>query len=431
MINLKFNAVIYRLLQVCLVLLGMLWLQSSSSSPALAWMNIYVLEDFANYTWADIGVFLLQNKLPLPPVIVFFELATYKLFGSTYLVTVLLYKFAFIAPYVIVLSFAKTSMRRVWVVFFISCLFLFCAITIHRGNPQGYDVFLPCLLVLFLYCAQSGGVAASQASKLKYAVLAGVCLSLAELTRPFMIYLVPLLIILMLLGYRGQDKTVRSKLMLGFLMPIILISGSLHLSLYINHQQLNFSNHAGFNLHRAWSRLVPVPALLEEPKLFQANPERWENFNTKEHQLNSQRMQDAIFKHWLTQPVQSLSFGINLLRDFMSAPTAIYEHKPTSIFLQSYQLLYQVLSGVMLLNCVIVLGGVGFLSKNKVQDLMTTDNLIILLGTSLLVIFAISEKAEEARFVISTLPFVAACALARINSRVAEPDNPQTITVTW
>ena len=62
---------------------------------------------------------------------------------------------------------------------------------------------------------------------------------------------------------------------------------------------------------------------------------------------------------------------------------------------------------------------------------MATDNLIILLGTSLLVIFAISEKAEEARFVISTLPFVAACALARINSRVPEPDNPQTITVTW
>ena len=142
-------------------------------------------------------------------------------------------------------------------------------------------------------------------------------------------------------------------------------------------------------------------------------------------------MQDAIFKHWLTQPVQSLSFGINLLRDFMSAPTAIYEHKPTSIFLQSYQLLYQVLSGVMLLNCVIVMGGVGFLSKNKVQDLMATDNLIILLGTSLLVIFAISEKAEEARFVISTLPFVAAFALARNNSRVTESDNPQVISFNW
>ena len=394
-------------------------------------MNIYVVEDFANHSWADIGLFLLQNKLPLPPVIVFFELATYKIFGSTYLVTVLLYKFAFIAPYVIVLSLANTTVRRLWAVFFVSCLFLFCAITIHRGNPQGYDVFLPCLLMLFLYCARQGVRATSQASKLKYAALAGSFLSLAELTRPFMIYLVPFLIVLMLLSYRTHGKSVRSKLMLGFLMPIILISGSLHLSLYINHQQLNFSNHAGFNLHRAWSRLVPVPSLVEEPKLIQANPERWENFNTKEHQLNSQRLQYAIFKHWLAQPIQSLSFGLNLLRDFMSAPTAIYEHKPTSLFLQGYQLLYQLLSAVLLLSCVILVYGVVFLKKNKVQDLMHTDNLIILLGSGLIVIFAISEKAEEARFVISTLPFVAALALARINSRAIEQDNSQPIHFTW
>ncbi len=394
-------------------------------------MNIYVVEDFANHSWADIGLFLLQNKLPLPPVIVFFELATYKIFGSTYLVTVLLYKFAFIAPYVIVLSLANTTVRRLWVVFFVSCLFLFCAITIHRGNPQAYDVFLPCLLMLFLYCARQGVRATSQASKLKYAALAGSFLSLAELTRPFMIYLVPFLIVLMLLSYRAHGKSVRSKLMLGFLMPIILISGSLHLSLYINHQQLNFSNHAGFNLHRAWSRLVPVPALLEEPKLVQSNPDRWENFNTKEHQLNSQRMQHAIFKHWLAQPIQSLSFGINLLRDFMSAPTAIYAHKPTSLFLQSYQLLYQLLSAVLLLSCVIVIYGVVFLSKNKVQDLIRVDNVIILLGSSLIMIFAISEKAEEARFVISTLPFVAALALARINSRAIEHDQPKPIHFIW
>ena len=394
-------------------------------------MNIYVVEDFANHSWADIGLFLLQNKLPLPPVIVFFELATYKIFGSTYLVTVLLYKFAFVAPYVIVLSLANTTVRRLWAVFFVSGLFLFCAITIHRGNPQGYDVFLPCLLMLFLYCARQGVKATSQASKLKYAALAGSFLSLAELTRPFMIYLVPLLIVLMLLSYRAQDKSVRSKQMLGFLMPIILISGSMHLCLYINHQQLNFSNHAGFNLHRAWSRLVPVPSLVEEPKLIQANPKRWENFNTKEHQLNSQRLQDAIFKHWLTQPIQSLSFGINLLRDFMSGPTAIYEHKPTSLFLQSYQLLYQLLSAALLLNCLVVVYGVALLSKNKVQDLTAVDNLTILLGSSLLIIFAISEKAEEARFVISTLPFVAALALARLSRRATASDDPRAISFSW
>jgi len=89
------------------------------------------------------------------------------------------------------------------------------------------------------------------------------------------------------------------------------------------------------------------------------------------------------------------------------------------------------LSAVLLLNCVIIVGGIGFWSKNKVQDLIATDNLIILLGTSLLIIFAISEKAEEARFVISTLPFVAALALARFSRRTTESDNPYSISFIW
>jgi hypothetical protein len=205
----------------------------------------------------------------------------------------------------------------------------------------------------------------------------------------------------------------------------------LHLSLYINHQQLNFSNHAGFNLHRAWSRLVPLPVLLVEPSVPTTNPERGENFNTREHQINSERIQKAIFKHWVSQPVQSISFGMSLVRDFMSAPTAIYEHNPTSIFLETYRLLYQLLSALLIINFLVLIYRVAFFSKTKIDDLAMADNLILLIGSSLIVVFAISEKAEEARFVISTLPFVAVLAVVRNSPQYPEQSASHRLSFNW
>jgi hypothetical protein len=421
----------YRVYQLILVMLGALWLKGVSSSPALTWMSIYVVEDFAEFSWTDIHTFLLQNKLPLPPVITFLELATYKIFGSTYIVTTLLYKVAFVAPYVIVLSFANTSRYRLDTVFVISCLFLFCSIVIHRGNPQGYDVFLPLLVMLFIHGMNRSVNSQKPSTQIKYAIWAGCCLSLAELTRPFMIYLLPLLIGVVWLRYLICDKSIRIRLIASFLMPIILISGSLHIGLYINHQQLNFSNHAGFNLHRAWSRLVPLPSLVVEPTIPSVNPDRGENFNTKEHQINSERIQHAIFKHWVMHPIQSASFGLSLVRDFMSAPTAIYEHKPTSIFLETYRLLYQLLSALLLINFFIIFVRIIFFSKTRIHDLAAMDNLILFIGSCLIVIFAISEKAEEARFVISTLPFVAAIALARSKTKFNERPCTQRTCFVW
>lgn len=421
----------YRAYQLVLVFLGALWLNGASSSTALTWMSIYVIEDFADFSWADILTFLLQNKLPLPPVITFLELAAYKISGSTYIVTTLLYKVAFVAPYLIILSFANTSRYRLVTVFVISCLFLFCSIVIHRGNPQGYDVFLPLLIILFIDGVNRSVSSPRSGSQIKYAIWAGCCLSLAELTRPFMIYLLPLLMGVVWLRYLMCDKSIRVRLIVSFLVPVVLISGSLHICLYINHQQLNFSNHAGFNLHRAWSRLVPLPPLVAEPTIPIVNPERGENFNTKEHKINSERIQNAIFKHWVTHPIQSISFGLSLIRDFMSAPTAIYEHKPTSIFLETYRLVYQLLSALLLINFLIAFVRIIFFSKTRGHDLATTDNLILFVGSCLIVIFAISEKAEEARFVISTLPFVAAIALARSKTEFNERPSTQKTCFIW
>lgn len=408
---------LFRIFQIVLILFGIYSTRGLDSSPALTWMDIYWLEDFKNYSWKDILVFIQQNKLPLPPVIIFAELTSLKLFSSTYVITSLLYKIALILPYLLIMSFAKTSPHRMTCVFLVSCLFMYCSINIHRGNPQGYDVFLPFFIILFIKFIHGSISCNSIQTKKILAFGAGLCLSMAELSRPFMIYLTPVLIITVLLRYLNL-KVESRKLILYFLLPIIFLSGLLHLNLYVNHGQINFSNHAGFNLHRAWSRLVPMPTLVDEPTTQSLSPNRGENWNTEEHHINSKIIQTAIFKHWLTQPIASMSFGISLLSEFMTASIDIYGHRPNSIFLQTYRFLYQILSSLLLINFILLL--ILLLKhRERIKTITLPDNLLILIGASLICIFAISEKAEEARFVISTLPFVGALSLVRINDKAS------------
>lgn len=424
------NFIGYRFLQIIFISLGLLWLNGQDSSPSLTWMSIYALEDFKNSSWHDIYIFMQNNKLPLPPVILFLELAVYKLFGSSYLVTAILYKIGFIVPYLLLFSLARTSVNRLIVVFFISCLFLYAGIIIHRGNPQGYDVFLPLFLMLFIWFVHKSFKEFNARSVWLFSLGAGLCLSFAELTRPFMIYLLPIYILIVIANYLRFKKGGK-KLAIIFLSPVILISGILHFNLYVQHEQLTFSNHAGFNLHRAWSRLVPVPDLEEEPKIEAKSADRGENVNTLSHHHNSLRLQHAIFKHWISHPIQSASFGMSLLNEFINAPISIYEHKPNSIFLQMYRLVYQLLSALILINFIIFIVCIVFYERQRIIAFIHPDNLLILTGSLLIGIFAISEKAEEARFLISTLPFVASISLARLSNENRTEENKNKISFNW
>jgi 4-amino-4-deoxy-L-arabinose transferase-like glycosyltransferase len=308
---------------------------------------------------------------------------------------------------------------RFLVTYAVSVLFLFCATRIHQGNPQGYDVYLPSFLLLFIYFFDCSGSSIPSKSQCWCAVFAGTALSLAELTRPFMIYLLPVAIAIVFIKYYRFRKF---GLILAtlFLIPIVALSGSFHVYKWVKHQQLTFSNNTGFNLSRAWGRLIVVPPLLDESKYVVSKEGRWPNLDTDEHQINSERFKQAVMNAWLTRPVQSASFAIGLLNEFLVGETRIYEHNPNSIFLQTYKLVYKCVASLLLINCFILVTGLLIQPRRAVALITNLDNLVILMTTFLILIFAIGEKGEEARFIISVLPLLSLVPLARLSAVDAE-----------
>ena len=369
-------------------------------------------EDFAGYTWSEIFSFISNTRLPLPPLVSLAEIASQKLLGSTEVITKTLYKIAFIGSYVIALEMTRSNMRRFLVTLVASGLFLFCAAEVHQGNPQDYDVFLPFFLLLFVYFFKQSTETQEPLLQCLSALLAGFFLSHAELTRPFMIYLLPVVSGLALYRLWKLPGRPSRQIAVLFFIPVLLFSGTIHLNLLLKHHQLTFSNNAGYNLSRAWGRLIVVPELIAEPQLPRRSG-RWPDLDTDEHKTNSERFQNAVIQQWVKHPIQSISFALSLINDFMVGETRIYSHDPNSIFIQTYKLLYKLLASVLIIN-LIVLVYIEFAGSNdRIGNLTETDNLVIWLTGCLMVLMAIGEKGEGARFVISILPMLAFVPLAR------------------
>ena len=83
------------------------------------------------------------------------------------------------------------------------------------------------------------------------------CLALLELTRPFMIFLLPLFLVvewhrIYLHAPRRQSA------LAAFLLPVVVLSGGWHLHLFLAHDhQIAWTNISGYNLQRAWEDFDP------------------------------------------------------------------------------------------------------------------------------------------------------------------------------
>ncbi len=184
-------------------------------APSIVWMNIYRAADFPDL--ASMVAFLGETRLPLPPLLTLAELLNHAWDGTTRVVTVGLYRFCLVAAYALALWHARRSPTRLAISFGLGLVFLTATAAIHPAGPWVYDLLLPTLLLAFLAFlerAQPDGAAG-------WAFLAGLSLALAELTRPFVIVLMPLL----LLGavIRLWPLPVRSRA--AFLLPVVLLSG--------------------------------------------------------------------------------------------------------------------------------------------------------------------------------------------------------------
>lgn len=393
----------------CYLIIGSIIVRKSVAAQSISWMNIYRLSDFANITLSELVIFFKELRIPIPPVIGFSEILSFWIIGSNALVTKYLYRIGLVCGYMIAIIFANKSITRLFASFFISVLFIYETKIIHRSNPIIYDILLPFFFLLFLFLIN---IATSKDTKFKNKILvwvltflSGFFLSMTELSRPFVVYIMPLLI---LSSYFMIKRSNLKYQFLVFIFPIILFSGFWHLHLYINLDQITFSNHSGFNLSRAWN-LKSVDLIPEKNNtpLYEGG---WENLNTIEHSINNEILQNAVFDYWLENPKESILHAIDRINELLSANTEIYGFKPKSKWFGVYKIIVKVTSSLIIINLgMFIVYIIKKFPKPRFDNLLSeTDNILLIFTAFCVVILSIGEAGEEARFLMSVLPLLAA-----------------------
>ena len=389
------------------VAIGAYLVRFSASEPALMWMDVYKPIDFLSASPADIWIFFRDLMVPIPPVVALAEILSIKLLGSPILVTHYAYRVALVSSYAAAIWLAGTSIKRSVVAFLVAFLFLLITTKAHRGNPQNYDLFLPMFFLLFLLALKR---ACRTGSQFWMPFLAGFFLSMTELTRPFVIFLLPVLLagaLFALAHGAGQRQW------LPFLMPLLLLSGGWHAHLLAAHGQLTFSNHAGFNFQKAWPQ-IPRATLILEPNTSPLGPEhRAKNLNTPEHGVNSRLEQQEQLRYWRTHPVDSLAFAFSRLADLLAGNSALYGNVPTSRWLGLYALAVRLLSGLMILWTGCLVADACLHPRRIARLLVNPDNLLLLFTFGCAFILAVGERGEEPRLLLSLLPLLAALPVIR------------------
>ena len=411
--NNKYWRWVYLSMQAILISVGLYWSRNLSSSiPSIEWMGIYSLEYFKGWSLLEVSQFLLSNKIGIPPVIGFIEIASNNFLGSPEIVTRYLYLISLIGCYVLALRFSATSLPRMIICFLTSLVFIYSSIKIHPGNAQGYDFYFPFFLMLsLLFLFQLKYFQGkSQVTQLLISFLCGFFLSMAELSRPFVIYSLPILLGFYLYQIRRIYKRA-PQVCLIFLLPILIFSVGWHTHLLLRHSQITFTNHAGFNMSRAWLD-AEYPKLIPERVVIINGIEK-QNLNTDIHQLNSELLKKAVLKYWVQHPVDSFINFSERVNVLLSGPTNIYQHAPSSAIFIFYKRLVAISSGIVLLSFLTFIPAFFFLKKRYQADLHV-DNYLVALIFFCCVIFSLGERGEEARFLLSILPMLAVLPIIRM-----------------
>jgi hypothetical protein len=373
------------------------------ASPVVEWMNIFRLDDFKSF--GDAFPFISELRVPIPPHLALLEIANYRLTGDTAIASGLLYKGYIVVSYACVLLLAYPSRLRLVASGLLGCLFIFATKLIHPGNPMIYDVAAPCFFMLFALLLRIGTETQRPRAALAALVAAGFFLSMFELSRPFIILLLPFILVF------AYARIGSARRFAALLIPLVLISGTWHVHLAAAHRQMTASNHFGVNLWRCWNSRVPP---LEKPVPEDDAPlaeGRWANLNNPQHLKNSLRLRKKIGRYIRTHPGDSAAFMLERVFVLTKGEAAIYAHKPSHVLFAVYSPAVRLTSFIIIGGCLWFFGRLAWLVIRRREHLRghvgDLDNLIAFVGFATILVLAIGEVEEEARFVISVLPLLA------------------------
>lgn len=388
---------------VAYVLVGAFLVRDSIAIPATRWMNIFDPSDFT--TPASLGSFLAELRVPIPPIIGAAEIMSFQLTGTPDLVTVFGYRLAMILGFATALYLGATSRLRLVGSFLASLVFLWGTVRVHPFNPQVYDVVFPAFVLLWIACLGWAATQKPGVPPFVFAFLSGFFLSMAELTRPFFVLILPFALV----GSGVYLALRRRGLALALFLPVLVLSGGWHLHLLLSYGQVFWSNHGGFNLAHAWPQVGIRPEfLLPEPDSTPILPGRWENLNTDAHTVNSARLTAEVIRYVERHPGRAFTHALTRISVYMVGPVPSTALPGSVIPVRVYQwamaaaltfLVVEISSGAVVLF---------WTGPGSLRLFATPAGLLALTAFGCLVLQAIGSSVEEARLVLGLLPLAAA-----------------------
>jgi hypothetical protein len=415
--RLSYRAMVW--LSLGLFLLVGAWLVRHSQATLVThWMLVYEVQDFA--TPSAMWAYAQHLRMTIPIVLSLLEIASFQATGSTWLVDTVLYRSVLVLAFTSAIAYGAWRRRgatpdrgaliRLGLTWLLGGIFLWSTVLIHPGNPLPYDLLYPLLILgylLLLRAAQRMDPATGRGWRFGLACgSAGVLLALADLSRPFVFYLLPIILWFTVRALRGRPRHG----LLVFLLTFFLSVGPWHIYQFLAHDQLSWGNHSGFNLIRVWLE-VPQPALVPEIHAAPLVPGRWANIDTAEHAENSRRLQTAVMHYILTHPLQSVARVVWRIGALMRVKTAIWRHVPHGPILLVYRPAVWGVFGLfvvtLLRQCLKILQQ----GRRAWTGRVSTDAILLFVTGGSLLMLAIGDAGEEARFLISILPLLLACPL--------------------
>lgn len=375
---------------------------ASPGIAAIEWMMAFHPADYPGLK--GIYRFLAELQTGIPPIQAVLELIAYDLTGSLAPVASWLYRAGLAGVHLLSLHWVCRGKFRFVLCSGASLVFLWASILIHRQMPVSYDVFFPLLVLSYLTLAPAredgrcGGLQWSTPRLLS----AGLCLAVLELTRPFVMILLPLLLADPLLAFRAARDWRKAAV---FFLPLVILSGGWHVKMLVCHGQWVWTNQSGFNLLRAWESFgVDAPPFVDEEGN-PANPNLPRLMNTGHHTQMNREVQQAVFRAILSRPGEALGHAFNRLKIFLRPRTSIYHLTPVEGFgIQVYRVCvwFSVAwMAIQVLRLVFSLRG-----WESVRLLGLRENQLALFSLLSLLILALGEAGEEARLMVSLLPLL-------------------------
>lgn len=387
-------------------------LRGASGVAAIQWMYVFHPSDFD--TWRELADYVANLRVPIPVIVSVAELIEYRFTEGMYLTTRVAYQTALFVSYALAVRLAWESPRRRAAAMVLSLIFLIGTRWVHYANPQTYDVFFPCLLLLYVTLLDGVTRARSPRRRALLAVGAGLALSLVDLTRPFAVVLLPPLT----WGAWYALRRAEGRPFLAFLAPLLILSGGWHLHALRLEGQLTWGNHSGFNLQRGWPD-APLPPLLPEAGSQPLASDRWKNLNTPAHGVNSRLIQASILDFMRERPGFALRHALKKLAHFTAVQTGFYNWHPQSPWLVLYR--PAVWAAQMWLGVQLAIG-VSALFRRRWAWLAAPQSQLALATAATIIMLALFEGGEEARLMITVLPLLAALPIIkRASGAPAEP----------